>query len=234
MSRRREILQRASEVFERQGVSRTSFEDIAKAVGIKREAIYYYFKNRREILLEVILPQSKSLLSGLRDILDSDEDSNEKLHAAIRNHLESFNPNYLEMTVALREDHFIGKNDKLDKLRKTWNAYNNCWTRLIREGQRSGAFNAKLNPKMVSFGLLGMCNWLSRWYNPKMTVPIQEIIEIYFHMIAFGIGSESAAGQSTLGDPGPAKGESREKTCPRQKPHPNTSRVLSLWDYRPW
>ncbi len=212
MSRRREILQRASEIFERQGVSRTSLEDIAKAVGIKREAIYYYFKNRREILLEVILPQSKSLLAGLRNILNSGQDSNEKLHAAIRNHLESFNPNYLEMTVALREDHFIEENEKLDELRKTWNTYNDCWTRLIREGQRSGAFNAQLNPKMVSFGALGMCNWLSRWYNPKMTVTIKEIVEIYFHMIAFGIGSESAAGQPTLGDSGTAKGESQEKT----------------------
>ena len=212
MSRRREILQRASEVFERQGVSRTSLEDIAKAVGIKREAIYYYFKNRREILLEVILPQSKSLLAGLRNILNSGQDSNEKLHAAIRNHLESFNPNYLEMTVALREDHFIEEKEKLDELRKTWNTYNDCWTRLIREGQRSGAFNAQLNPKMVSFGVLGMCNWLSRWYNPKMTITIKEIVEIYFHMIAFGIGSESAAGQSTLGDSGTAKSKSQEKT----------------------
>ena len=40
MSRRMEILRRATEVFERRGVNRTSIEDIAKAVGIKREAVY--------------------------------------------------------------------------------------------------------------------------------------------------------------------------------------------------
>ncbi len=37
MSRRIQILRRATEVFERQGVNRTSIEDIANAVGIKRE-----------------------------------------------------------------------------------------------------------------------------------------------------------------------------------------------------
>ena len=41
MSRKREILRRAAEIFERKGVSDTSIEDIAKAVGIKREGIYY-------------------------------------------------------------------------------------------------------------------------------------------------------------------------------------------------
>jgi len=39
MGRRSEILQRATEVFERKGVTHTSLEDIAREVGIKREDI---------------------------------------------------------------------------------------------------------------------------------------------------------------------------------------------------
>ena len=80
MSRRAEIIRRATEVFERQGVNRTSFEDIAQAVGIKREAIYYYFKSRAELLLEVILPQSVALLNNIRLIQRTQLSSREKLH----------------------------------------------------------------------------------------------------------------------------------------------------------
>ncbi|MDP6174202.1 MAG: helix-turn-helix domain-containing protein, partial [Rhodospirillales bacterium] len=87
-------------------VANTSMEDIAKEVGIKREAIYYYFKSRPDILLTIILPQSKTLLLGLRNILRTDMSSREKLKAAFENHLNSFNPTYLEMTIALREHHF--------------------------------------------------------------------------------------------------------------------------------
>ncbi len=197
MNRREEILQRASEVFGRKGVSRTSFEDIAREVGITREAIYYYFKSRMEILLEVILPQSRSLLEGLRGILREGGDSHCMLLAAIRNHLESFNPNYLEMAVALREDHFMEDDDRLHALRRTWDDYNRCWTDLIRQGQQAGCFDPAPNPKMVAFGVLGMCNWLSRWYNPRLDVSIEEIIETYYHMIAHGIGLERA-GDRTL------------------------------------
>ena len=47
--RRAEILQRATECFDRLGYANTTLDDIARAVGIKREGIYYYFKNRGQI-----------------------------------------------------------------------------------------------------------------------------------------------------------------------------------------
>ena len=65
MNRRTEILRRAAELFADKGVANTSIEHIATAVGIKREAIYYYFKSRHDILLEVLLPSSKTLLTSL-------------------------------------------------------------------------------------------------------------------------------------------------------------------------
>ncbi len=194
MSRRAEIVRRATEVFERQGVSRTSFEDIAQAVGIKREAIYYYFKSRADLLLEVILPQSAALLKNLRLIQRTSLSSREKLHEAIRNHLDSFNPNYLEMSVALREDHFFGGDDRLTELRLTWQNYDRAWSELIAEGQAAGEFKADLDAKMVAYGVLGMCNWVARWYDPGKDVTISQLIDTYFTMIATGIGSDADSG----------------------------------------
>lgn len=187
MSRRIQILRRATEVFERQGVNRTSIEDIANAVGIKREAIYYYFKSRADILLKIILPQSTSLVMGLGSIINSNMSSPKKLEAAIRNHLDRFNPNYLEMTVALREDHFLDDNEKAAELRGVWNEYTQLWIRLISEGQEQGALRPGLDPKIVANGILGMCNWMSRWYDPAKSMPIDQILEIFFSMVAYGI-----------------------------------------------
>jgi AcrR family transcriptional regulator len=187
MSRRIEILRRATEVFERQGVNRTSIEDIAKAVGVKREAIYYYFRSRGEILLRIILPQSMSMVMALEGIINSNASDADKLRAAIRNHLDSFNPNYLEMTVALREEHFLDDDPKLKELRRSWREYSALWTRLVAEGQARGGYKPGLDPKMVAFGILGMCNWLSRWYDPSKDVTVEQIIETFYTMTAHGI-----------------------------------------------
>lgn len=187
--RRTEILRRATEVFERQGVKQTSIEDIAQAVGIKREAVYYYFKGRHEILAEIILPQSHALLIGLRNIVGSDRAFSGKLHDAIQTHLQSYNPSYLEMSVALREDHFFGSDKKFSELRTVWKDYGNLWTQLIRDGQNRGEFRPQHDPKIIAFGILGMCNWLSRWFNPDKSTSIEEIIETYFVFALEGLAN---------------------------------------------
>ena len=193
MSRRIQILRRATEVFERQGVNRTSIEDIANAVGIKREAIYYYFKSRADILLRIILPQSTSLVTALDLIIGSQLSGPEKLEAAIRSHLDRFNPSYLEMSVALREDHFLEDESKAAELRNVWNEYTRLWTRLIAEGQEQGMFNPALDAKIVANGILGMCNWMSRWYDPAKSKPVEEIMTIFSTMVSHGIVTPAGA-----------------------------------------
>lgn len=187
MSRRLEILRRATEIFNDQGVSRTTFEDIANAVGIKREAIYYYFKGRGDILAEIILPQSTALLANLRNIIRSDMSSPEKLRSAIESHVSSFNPSYLEMTIALREDHFVTKDEKLKELRRVWAEYSDLWTGLVEEGQRNGSFKNSVDPKMAAFGILGMCNWMSRWFHPGKGLSLPDIADTFSILVGEGL-----------------------------------------------
>ena len=188
MNRRLEILRRATEVFQRQGVAETSMEDIARSVGIKREAIYYYFNGRSEILLEIFLPQSRALLHSLRGIVEAEMSPTEKLRAAIRTHLLSFNPSYLEMTVAMREPRLDKNNEKLRELRETWKDYGALWVRIVAEGQRTGGFRPNVDARTIAFGLLGMCNWLSRWFDPAGEISIERIIDDYASLAIDGIG----------------------------------------------
>lgn len=187
MNRRREIIRRAAEIFLQKGVGQTSMEDIAQAVGIKREGLYYYFESRNDILLEIILPQSDSLLLNLQRIMSSRMTALEKLHAAIQSHLHAFYPAYLEMSVALREHHFIRDATKLKQLRRIWDDYSSLWTALIIEGQAAGEFKPDMDAKMVAFAILGMCNWFCRWYNPEKELPIDHIIDIYFNLASSGL-----------------------------------------------
>jgi len=189
MNRRTQILRRAAELFQHQGVSGTSLEDIANAVGIKREGIYHYFKGRIDILLEIILPESRALAQSLRRILATNLTGEEKLHAAIENHLERFNPSYLEMSVALREDHFARNEVRLKELRTIWSDYETLWSELVETGQKDGSYDPGLSPKAVVYGILGMCNWLSRWYDPAGPLSIDDIIETYFAMVFHGLGA---------------------------------------------
>lgn len=186
-NRRQVILRRAAEIFAHQGVARTSFEDIASAAGIKREAIYYYFKSRAEILVEILLPRSNSLLAELDRIMRSGLSSAEKLEAATQVHLDAYNPSYIEMSVALKENLFLAESPKLKQLKSVWNRYGKLWTRLIAEGQERGEFKRDMNAKIASFAILGMCNWVSRWYKPNKDISISEIGRTFSSIAASGL-----------------------------------------------
>ena len=40
---------------------------------------------------------------------------------------------------------------------------------------------------VLAFGILGMCNGLARWYDPKKGVPISELVEAYTGMVSRGL-----------------------------------------------
>ena len=46
MSRRIEIMRRATEIFAKKGYAETALQDIADAAGVKREALYYHFRDK--------------------------------------------------------------------------------------------------------------------------------------------------------------------------------------------
>jgi len=185
--RREAILRNALRIFDRQGFANTSLDDIAKETGIKREAIYYYFSNRAEILLHIIRPASESLVEGLRGIVESKASFRDKLYRGIENHLERFDRKSLEMTAALRDVYLEDANQVRRAMEEIWRSYETMWTRLIEDGQACGEFAKCGQPKMVAFGILGMCNWLARWYDPKKAIGVDELIDTYFQIIAYGV-----------------------------------------------
>jgi len=190
--RRETILRCATELFDRQGFSNTSLDDIAQAVGVTREALYYYYHNRSEILLAIIEPQSAALIEGLQAIVKAQSPANEKLRMAIRNHLQRFDRHCLEMTISLR-DGLLTTNDPVRKsMARTWKRYERLWRTLISEGQVCGEFERIGDARMIAFGILGMCNWLARWYDPRKQATIDEIIETYFKLVSLGVVSRSS------------------------------------------
>jgi AcrR family transcriptional regulator len=191
--RREAILSHALALFDRQGFANTSLDDIARETGVKREALYYYFKNRAEILLCIIRPQSEALVSGLKAIMDSHADAATKLYEAIRNHLQRFDRHCLEMTISLRDIYLDDAKEVRAEMDHTWRRYESMWTKIIADGQATGEFARCGDAKMVAFAILGMCNWLARWYDPRKSVSVDELIETYFDMLGHGLMQDGAA-----------------------------------------
>lgn len=60
------ILQAGSECFARFGYDKTTLDDIGKRAGLNKASLYYYFKNKEEIFIAVVLAETEAFIADLR------------------------------------------------------------------------------------------------------------------------------------------------------------------------
>jgi hypothetical protein len=68
--------------------------------------------------------------------------------------------------------------------------YEQCWQQILRDGVKRGEFRADLDIQVTSYGLLGMLNWLYKWYDPQGRLSIQQVAEQLTSLALAGIVAE--------------------------------------------
>lgn len=173
----------ASELFARKGFGATSLDDIAESLGATKGALYYHVRNKEEILRLIYLTVLTASEEPLRRIVEADLPPLEKLHRAIAHQTAVAADRSPAMTVFYREQHYLtGPFAKEIILRKK--AYERYFEQIIEEGQASGVFQTAIDPKIATYGLLGMCNWLSQWYRPEGQYSPQQIATMFENMLS--------------------------------------------------
>nr|ABD75792.1 TetR/AcrR family transcriptional regulator [uncultured bacterium] len=62
LEKRQEIVKAARECFARFGYDKTTLDDIGRIVGLNKASLYYYYKNKEAIFVEVIVQEIESCL----------------------------------------------------------------------------------------------------------------------------------------------------------------------------
>lgn len=179
-----EILKSAAAAFRRLGYHGATVEQIAAALRMKKGNLYYYFRNKEEILYACHQYSLERLLGVLDEVESSGLAPDEKIRrlivafvhmvldelhgTALGLDLEALTPAHLKAIIVGRDrfDHGI--------------------RRILEEGIRSGMF-APGDAKLLSFALLGAVNWIPRWYNPEGPASSQEIADRFADYLIAGL-----------------------------------------------
>lgn len=81
--RQRQILDNARTIFARYGYRKTTIEDIGKACGLGKAALYHYYSGKEEIFAEVVRAETDRLLGQIRAAVDAARGPRAKLVAAL-------------------------------------------------------------------------------------------------------------------------------------------------------
>jgi hypothetical protein len=168
----------------KKGYKGTSLQNITDLVGIDKSTLFHYFKNKEEILLEVINIAHEQLINIADLVLNlKNMAPEEKLRLAITNHIVSLVKVIGNVNVFNNEMRYLSRKNKKKylKIRKNYELYFVRIIDKIKKGE-SGLFKG-MDSKIVTYGILGMCNWVGRWYKKDGKFKPEEIANIFFQMI---------------------------------------------------
>jgi AcrR family transcriptional regulator len=81
--KRKVLLEAASDVLMEYGAHKTTLDDIARRAGMAKTSLYYYFKDKNEIIRAIIQSYMEQLLDLMTRAAESNNTAEEKMYALI-------------------------------------------------------------------------------------------------------------------------------------------------------
>jgi AcrR family transcriptional regulator len=182
--RRIDILKSAAAAFRRRGYHGASVDEIAGALEMTKGNLYYYFRNKEEILFACHEYSLDIMLNLLAEVQAQDLPPDQKLRrmmlsfvhlildelqgTALTMDLQALSPPLLKKVVA--------KRDVFDRGLRAF----------VQEGMDQGLF-APGDPKMITFAMMGAVNWIPKWFAPEGELTSEQIGQAFADYLVGGL-----------------------------------------------
>lgn len=113
-SRRKEILDKSTECFIKFGFNKTTLDEIGEAIGFNKAALYYYFKNKEELFVQVVNNQLTIGLNNLRNELTHHTDDQNKILKYLWNRTQVYT-NLIRLT-SLSNENILDLNSTFEEI----------------------------------------------------------------------------------------------------------------------
>jgi len=172
--RRDEIVRGAAAVLRRGRDGTLRMAEVAEHVGLVKGNLYYYFKDRQELIFHCHVRCTEMSLAALEEIAPRRASAEERLREFLRRHIEviiasdyggALLADIGELTPAQRR-RYVALRDRVESGVR----------RLIEDGIAKKEFRPT-NVPLAGFAILGSVNWMPKWHRPGGAVPPDEIAD---------------------------------------------------------
>jgi len=194
-TKREAVLQIAAQLFLEKSYARASMNDVAERLHITKPALYHYFQNKEEILLECYRLGSALIEEILNDIAVHGGSGLEKVGAFIYSYANVMTKNFGRCVMRLDEG------DLSAVARGEVRAYKRKIDRRLRafiqEGMADGSISPR-DPKLAAFAIAGALNWICIWYEPEGPLSPEEIATQFAQTLTQGLAAAPQRTRSRL------------------------------------
>lgn len=184
--KREAILRSAAAAFRRKGYHGTSMEDISEQLLMTKGSLYYYFKDKEQILFACHDFSLDRVLEKMRAVIEEQKDANsaDKLGALIQGLVDVMIDDLQGSALAL--DFTALRDELLEQIISKRDQFERGMRVVINEGVKNGEFR-NADPKLATFAILGAINWISKWYRPDGSFKAADIGRMYSDLFVKGL-----------------------------------------------
>jgi AcrR family transcriptional regulator len=170
--RKLEILRAAAKGFTLAGYAATTMEDIADALGKTKGQVYYYYRSKADVFIELQRIAMLLVMARVEPIAKGSGSASSRIAAMVRAHallimgaqpLMRASVPSVETKLAAQSPTQQMHHNEIVSMRDD---YEDLWARVIQEGVDAGEF-VSVVPRSITKPILGAIIWINFWYRPS-------------------------------------------------------------------
>ena len=186
-TKREAVLKTAAQLFLEKSFGRTSMNDVADRLNITKPALYHYFNNKEDILLECYRLGVGLIEETLNEIADHGGNGLQKVEAFIQSYAIVMTVNFGRCVMRLDEG------DLTSEARAEVRTYKRKIDRRLRSFLQEGIDDGSIAPcdtKIAAFAIAGALNWICMWYEPDGALSPEEIAAQFALTLTQGLAAQ--------------------------------------------
>lgn len=180
----REILLAAANIFNERGYHETSMSDVAQALGVSKPYLYYYLKNKEDMLFECSRIATEELHAMLDEVRRAKVDGWERLQLIFRGYARVMTTPFGVCLIRNTAPGSLSEGGR-ERLWVGRRRLNREVEQIIAQGIADGSIR-RCDPVAMSFAMFGAFNWMTFWFRADGPMNSDELAEQFLDLFAHG------------------------------------------------
>ncbi|MFF0750540.1 TetR/AcrR family transcriptional regulator [Streptomyces sp. NPDC004267] len=180
------MLEAALRLFAEKGFDGTSVQDVVRAAGVTKGAMYHYFPSKDHLLHEIYLRVLRMQTEHLDAVVALDLPVAERVHAAVTGVVVTTIENIESTTIFFRSLHQLAEENQR-QVRRERRRYHETFRALILDGQREGVFRDDVSAELAVDYCFGSVHHLPMWWRPEGAASPAEVARTFADLFLAGI-----------------------------------------------
>jgi TetR/AcrR family transcriptional regulator, cholesterol catabolism regulator len=180
-----DILRVAAEEFSKKGYRGARLSDVADSLGVTRQALYYYYKSKAAILVDLFSNFFDDLEAGLDAVEAGGGSAAEDFDAMMRAHIRTVAARPELSAIFTQERSALPPTDAR-RIQRRRQAYQQRLVEAYEKGIKEGGLRDCGSSSVEVSLILGAANWIFRWYRPGRDLTPEALADIAVNLLGSG------------------------------------------------